>query len=76
MKKVICSLIIILSLSFCAFPSDRSTDILSGVVSTGIATWSWIEVSKSNSSTKIFIDFVAVYFTAKAVIHFAKAVIE
>ena len=76
MKKAVCALLVVLSLSFCASAEDKTPDVIKGVLCAGVATWSWVEVSKSNSSTKVYIDFIGVYFTVKSVFHFAKAIVE
>ena len=78
MIKLFSTLLVILFCSSYVFASnsDKVGNILAGTLSAGVATWSWFEVSKSNSFTKVFIDFVAVYFTVKSVIHFAKAIVE
>jgi hypothetical protein len=78
MKKFLCAVMVVLSLCFCAQAQDKSTDIIKGVVSTGIATWGYVEIAKTpaGSGPRVFVDFIAVYFTVKAVIHFAKAAVE
>jgi hypothetical protein len=78
MKKFLCAALILLSLSFCSQASDRGTDIFQGVISTGIATWGYVEIAKTpaGSGPRVFVDFIAIFFTVKAVIHFAKAAVE
>jgi hypothetical protein len=76
MKKALCVALVVLFMSFYAKAEDKVPDIIKGTLCTGVATWSWIEVSKSNSSTKVYVDFIGVYFTVKAVFHFAKAIVE